>query len=325
MSSKGIMRVHVVGGTTFDMFAKSLPHLPREDEAGDEFTDISLVRLPSPFVPCVGGNGGNAAIAFSRLGTSVALCTAFATDVFGRWLAEQLNSAGVQVEHLPATDTSVNVVLIDEAAHRLSAFRPVELALADTISAAEAADVRPGDILLLAGYPHPHIEAMAAWTRRAAHAGATVALDIGPALAGLTEVALESVLPAVDILLANEAELAGMVPRTPAEDVATRLAHTYSLAAVMKRGLSGSRYVSVEHAVDVPSFPAEGAITVGAGDAFNAGVLHRLAEGVAPAAALRYGAAVSALVIERGRGVLGAPSAKEIDSFIQETEERTAS
>lgn len=310
---------HVVGGTTFDLFAHDLPTLPRVDEAGDEFTWTSLVHLPAPFVASVGGNAGNAAYAAARLGRGVRLVTALDADLFGAWLRARFDDVGVELIVVPPSETSVNVVATDVTGRRHSLFRPVPVSTADVEATADRADLAAGDIVLLAGYPHPEPGAITAWARAGVACQATVALDVGPAVAGLTANVLAAALPDLDLVFANVLELEVLVRGAAPLAAARRLAEDHGVAVVIKAGAEGATYVDTNVQVHVPAFPVGSkGPTVGAGDAFNAGFLSAWERGVEPAAALPFGAAVAAMLVEGGRGVLGAPNASDVERFLAE-------
>lgn len=312
-----------VGGTTFDLLAHGLPDLPGADAAGDEFTPRSLVHLPSGFVPSVGGNAGNAAFAAARLGgRDVRLVTPLGDDLFGRWLRERFADVGIDTVRLPPSETSVNVVATDTAGRRTSLFRPVQVDTDAAVMEAAAATLRPGDVVLLAGYPHPAPEAITAWARAGRAGGATVALDPGPAVAGLSAESLRDALPGVDVVLANESELCVLVPGADPLAAARDVAGRYGAAVVIKGGERGATYVTARDQLHVPPFRARTTgPTVGAGDAFNAGFLCRLQDGAEAADAVRFGAAVAAAVVEGGRGVLGAPDGRQTEVFVRSHED----
>lgn len=315
----------VVGGTTFDLLAHGLPYLPQVDAAGDEFTQRSLAHLPSGFAPSVGGNAGNAAFVAARMGgRTVQLVTALGEDLFGDWLRERFNDVGIDLVRVPPGETSVNVVATDTAGRRTSLFRPVRVDTEATVTQATAATLRSADVVLLAGYPHPSPEAIAAWAWAGRSPGATVALDPGPAIAGLTVESLHDALAHIDILLANDRELRVLVPGVDPSVAARHLADRYGTAVVVKAGDRGVTYLAGDGETHVPSFRAQRTgPTVGAGDAFNAGFLCRLQDGATPADALRFGAAVAAAVVEGGRGVLGAPNRQQTEAFARSREPAT--
>jgi sugar/nucleoside kinase (ribokinase family) len=310
-----------VGGTTFDLLASGLQELPRADSAGDEFTDRSLVHLPQTPVTTVGGNAGNAAYALARLGCPVHLVTPLAEDLFGRQLCSWLAEAGCQVWALPASETSINVVATDLAYRRVSFFRPVEVDAAAALDALDRLPLASGDHVLLTGYPHPPDEVLLAWASRARHVGASVALDIGPGVAGLTISRLVPLLSTVDVLFGTRAEVSMVDVRSGPDEMADRLAMMVLSGLVVKDGAAGAEFRSPRRRVRVPAFPVDAASSVGAGDVFDAAYI--AAEATDPARRLRFAAAAAALMLHRRRGVRGTPSRADIEKFLQT--ERTTS
>ncbi len=310
--------IHVVGGTTFDLLAVGLSALPRNDAGVDEFTESSLAHLPQPFVPTVGGNGGNIAFTASRLGAKVVLVTPLGDDLFAQWLRGELAGAGVEVREVSPDETSVNVVATDQAGRRLSLFRPVTPSTEKLLEVARHHWMAPGDMLVMAGYPHPAPTALRAWAEAASEAGARVALDIGPPTAHLRRDQLRGVLPFVDLLLANEVELGGLVDAGEPQlrEITEQLVADFGLAVVVKRGGRGAVHVDASEVLEVPAFEVAPGSTVGAGDAFDAGLVHAVTQDLPARRAVAFGAATAALVLDRGRGVLGAPVAAEVHQFL---------
>src|SRR6266567_1752514 len=118
-------RVWILGGATFDLLASGLARLPDVDSAGDEFTERSLVHLPTAPVISVGGNGANEAYVLARLGAAVHLFTSIGDDPLGSALLQSLRDAGCEVTCIPPRRTSVNFVATDGSGGRRSFFFPV--------------------------------------------------------------------------------------------------------------------------------------------------------------------------------------------------------
>ena len=311
------MAVTVLGGTTLDLLAAGLPRLPAADEAGDEFTDRSLVHLPTAPVVTIGGNGGNAAYALARLGCPVHLVTSLGRDPLGQAALGWLEAAGCQVTLLPPELTSVNVSATDTAARRACFFFPVATDREAALACLDGFRFQPGDHLLVTGYPHPEEEVTAAWAARARQAGATVSLDVGPAVAGFTLDRLEPLLDLLDLLFCNERELAVLAAGQDGEALAERLATALGEGLVVKRGAAGATFHGRAGRAHVPAFRVPATVTVGAGDTFNAGVVFAsLARPAPPRERLRFGAATAALMLQAGRGVLGAPTSAEVEAFL---------
>jgi sugar/nucleoside kinase (ribokinase family) len=157
--------------------------------------------------------------------------------------------------------------------------------------------------VLVTGYPllrglRPHgVEAVLA----AAHtAGAVTALDVGPAIGDpVTLAELAPLLPHLDILLANEYEL-----NLLGGDIGSLLA-LGTRSIVVHQGAGGATLYSQDRQVQAEAVQCTVLQTVGAGDAFNAGLLYALQQGLEMPAALAFANKVAAQVVSSAAGVLG--------------------
>lgn len=305
--------VSVVGGSTFDVLAPGLERLPEIDPAGDEFTDRSLVHLEEPPLLSVGGNGGNLAFTLARLGSVTRLFTSLGDDALGRWLAGQLESVGCELSLQPPSSTSFNFVATNREGKRRSYFYPVTPDSEAGLEPLERTRFEPGDHLALTGYPHPHPVVLTAWADRAHFAGATVSLDIGPVTAAFGLSDLGPLLPHVDLLFCNQVELAALDHREDPSRIADRLSRELGLGVVLKKGRSGSEFIGREQRISVPTVPTDAGVTVGAGDAFDAGFIHStVTEGGDIERSMRFATAVVAHILAEGRGIGGAPTARAV-------------
>jgi sugar/nucleoside kinase (ribokinase family) len=149
-------------------------------------------------------------------------------------------------------------------------------------------------------------------------AGGLTALDIGPAIGEPVRLAeLQPLLPHVDYLLANTHELSILVDEPDWTITCNRLLDAGACAVVVKRGEQGASLWSQTVAVDIPAFAVKANISIGAGDAFNAGFLYGVRQGWSPEQALRFGNAVAALTVASDRGVLGSPGLAEVEAFLK--------
>ena len=81
---------------------------------------------------------------------------------------------------------------------------------------------------------------------------------------------------------------------------------------VVKRGRKGATVFTADHDFDLPAPAVDVTTTVGAGDTFDGGFLAALMRGRSPCEAAEFATAVVAVVLERGRGVVAAPTMAEI-------------
>lgn len=312
----------VVGTTTMDLLIGGLEQIPGAGD--DEFTSESLAFLDAPIRMTLGGNGANAAYVLASLGAPTRLCSVAGTDEPGdivlRWLTDRGVIADAVRRDLGEA-TAATAVVTDRARHRLAFhhaggsghYQPEHLP--DRL-------VQPGDTLLLASYhllPGFRGAPGAALLAAARHAGARTALDIGPALGHIADLAeLSQLLPHVDVLLANGYEISRCTGVDDIEQAATVALDAGAGVVVIKSGRAGAGVRSSGTRVDIPGFAVEVQSTVGAGDAFNAGFLHALDSGMPAHQALRVANAVAALVVSSPAGILSAPSCEQVEAFLRQ-------
>jgi sugar/nucleoside kinase (ribokinase family) len=152
----------------------------------------------------------------------------------------------------------------------------------------------------------------------AASTGATIALDLGPAIdrpARLGELA--GMLGRLDFVIGNADELVACTGSRTAEEASAALLAGGAQAVVVKRGRLGSELHTADGVVRAPAYAVEDRGTVGAGDAFNAGFLFSIRRGRPPKEALRYGNAVAALVVASPLGIRASPDPGAVESLIE--------
>ncbi|HRW06123.1 MAG TPA: carbohydrate kinase family protein [Caldilineaceae bacterium] len=316
----------VIGSTTLDLIQRGIRQMP--SARGDEFTVDSLVFCEEPTQMRFGGNGANSAYALAKLGATVALGSAIGRDAAGTLLAQPLQEIGVDLRgllHHAGAATSVTTVLSDQARNRFS-FHHAGSSHAYTPADLPQALVQRTTALLAASYTlflRWRPDGFATLLQQVKAQGGITALDIGPAIgepATLAEIAV--FLPAVDYFLCNAHELAVCTGGEPTEaGLAQGMAQILRAGGgcvVIKRGAAGAL---VQQRVDeaplvVPGFPATVPDTVGAGDSFNAGFLYAVSEGRDAVTAAHFANGVAALVIRSQRGVLGGPTADEVNALL---------
>jgi fructokinase len=227
-----------------------------------------------------GGSPANVAVGLARLGSPVWLLTEIGDDAYGHLLRDHFDANGV---NLPVP---------------LEASRPTSIAearIGPNGAATYVFDLRwnaPGtDRPLAAGSGHVHTGSIGAllppggkkvpgWID-SARDSSTVSYDpnIRPALMGYAESArprVERLVALSDVVKASDEDLAWLVPGVEPEEVAAAWLGLGPALVVVTRGDQGA-YVATGHgAFDVTSVSVDVADTVGAGDAFMAGLLDGL-------------------------------------------------
>lgn len=308
----------VVGGTCVDVLFASVPRLPSGMPGVDEFTSASLVLVDDPPVMTIGGNAGNAAVTLAKLGAAVRLVTTWGDDVAGTQVATWLGRTTCETVNLGLhRSTSVNVTATARDGARMTLFHGPGFTEEGREPLRRAATCERSDVLLLTGYPHASVETMELLARRARSEGATVALDIGPAVARFDAATLLPLLAHLDLVFCNELELAELWPDAASDDALARLTRRFAGGVVVKRGRRGAAFRRGGTGLEVGTEAVAGASTVGAGDVFDAAFLHAWAEGASPEESLRRGCATATEAVRRGGDVLALPHSDEHERTVR--------
>jgi sugar/nucleoside kinase (ribokinase family) len=273
--------------------------------------------------------GGSAAITASglaRLGVPTSLAAVVGDDVFGRDVMARLSARGVDLSRVqvhPSLPTGLTVVL-DQGHDRSSLTR------VGTIGALAADGVIAGG---LEGFSHLHVASfflqpglrpgLPALFQAAHDVGATTSLDTNWDPSGQWA-GLADVLPLVDVLLVNAAELralAAVGSGRPVDDLAEAAGAftTHGAIVALKDGAEGGRVWTGDNSWQVPGLSVRLADAVGAGDSFDAGFLAGLTEGLPPDEALRWAVGCGSLSVRASGGTAAQPSRDELISALSET------
>ena len=236
--------------------------------------------------------GGPAPTALSQLrrlgGPACTLLSTWGDDPDGRFVEDDLRGRGLRFDAdlcrcSPATGTAQVWVERGTGRRSLVALRPGPFPDVDRIVAA----VGGADLLHTDGWPGETAVAAAGAVRAG---GGTVCVDLGgsPKPDRLLELA--------DVLNVPAAAAVRLTDRHPAEAVRALLDRGPRLVTVTN-GSRGAWYAAAGEAGFAPAFPADAVDTCGAGDAFCGGLLAATLDGLPPAAAVRFAAAVASLKV----------------------------
>jgi sugar/nucleoside kinase (ribokinase family) len=311
----------IIGTANVDLIVSGFEQMPVVH--GDEFTTDSLVFCDNPLQLVLGGNGANCAYTLAGLGAPTSLCSAVGADELGRlvegWLAQQGVDLAALVRH-PTSATAYTTIVSDRLRNRLAFHHPGALAAYGWADIPTELLSR-ADVVLVSSFtimPQLRPDGFAQTLATARRHGALTALDIGPAIGAPTALAeLTPLLGSVDFLIANRHELATCTGEPAVERGAQRLLAAGARCVVIKQGGSGATLFQPGSQVHIPAFDVEVDSTVGAGDAFNAGLLFARHQGATLVEAVRFGNATAALVISSGRGILGCPSLARVLEFMR--------
>ena len=289
-------------------------------------------RLPAPgetvfgdaFSTGPGGKGSNVAVGLARLGASVSIVARLGDDAHGRsalpfWHGEGIDCTHARTAHGEANAVASILVAADGensiAVYRGAGFR---LSAAD-VQAARAAFEGARVVTLPLELQD---EAVGAALLLARECGARSVLNPAPARALPDEW-----LRTVTVLVPNALEARQLVglPQdadiTPA-DLGARLLARGVGAVVMTAGAQGAwLFESGQAPLPVAPFAVHTVDTVGAGDAFNAGLAMALAENAPLADAVRFASATAALATTRHGAATAMPRRDDVERLMTQPTE----
>ena len=305
-------RVVCAGILVADVFVPPLVRLPAAGEL--LVTDEFLVQP--------GGCAANAAIALRRQEADVAVVGCVGDDPFGELVERGLRAHGIDtsaIRRVPGLGTAKTVIVpvAGEDRRYIHTFGAnAALGAGDlagrAIETAEALYV--GGYLLLPGLRGPELaERLAAVRAR----GARVVLDVavpGGAAVSLADVA--PVLPHVDWFVANEDEARALTREREPERQIEMLVEAGTRAAAVTRSERGAVVAAGDERFSVPAPTVEVVEPSGAGDAFAAGLISALLDGLDARASVERACVLGASACTALGCAAGVFTRDELDAYL---------
>ncbi|GGZ81752.1 ribokinase [Streptomyces subrutilus] len=300
-------RLVVIGSLNMDL-SVTVSRLPRP---GETVSGADVVRG-------AGGKGANQAVAAARLGAGVRMVGLLGEDTLGGELRAGLLAEGVDaggIAQLPGVSTGLALIVVQRDGENTITLSPGANHRLDVPALEELAEpAGPGETLLL--QLEVPVETVLAAARSARAAGALTVLNAAP----LPALPLPSeLLAAVDVLVVNETEAAGLLAPGPEPDWATHARRLRALGpdtVVITLGAAGAVAAGPDGPVAEDGFPVAAVDTVGAGDAFCAQLALALGAGVPLAQAVRRSCAAGALATTRRGAQAALPTRAEVDGLL---------
>ena len=274
-------------------------------ELVDAITVANLYDAMGPGIEISGGSAANTMVGVASFGGKAGFIAKTADDEFGKVFRHDIRAAGVTFNTAAAASggdpTGRSLILVTPDGQRTM---NTMLGVSPQLGAEEVdADlVRSGRILYLEGYLFDRPQAKAAFRQAAdiaAKAGRQVAMTLSdPFCVDRHRAEFQQfVRSSVDILFANEAEIASLYEANTFEDAARRAQSETKLAAIT-RSEKGSVILSGGRTIEVAAAPVAKVVdTTGAGDLYAAGFLYGVAIGRDLETAGRLGSLAAAEVI----------------------------
>jgi sugar/nucleoside kinase (ribokinase family) len=291
--------VTVIGCVQADVVMSPVTELPQP--GATTLTDHMTFR--------VGGAGANAALAFVETGMGVRLMGCVGSDQLGRWMREQIVAAGLTDELAVLGDAPTGLTVALESTERDRTFLTYLGVNAGWGPELIAPDALRCDNLLLCDYfvaPALQGEAARGLLETARAAGARTFFDTAWDPGGFTAATrsqVRALLRSVDVFLPNEAEARALAGCPETREAARALQADSGRWVVVKLGARGCLAVGPgERELTAAAPVVMAADTTGAGDAFNAGLVHALSEGSDWPQALQAATRFASAIIARPPG-----------------------
>ena len=272
----------------------------------------------------IGGCGANAAVVLAKLGVTAAVCGKVGNDVFGKFVTETLMGYGVDCSAVavdPDLPTSQTLIVNVKGEDR----RFIHSYGANGAVRAEDLDRildDPPRVLYVGGYlimPALEAHALTKQFARARKAGTITLLDV--ACPGGTDYLrlVEPVLAETDVFLPNshEAELILGGETDPVKQ-AQAFRDMGAKRVVITRGDEGAVALSDTLRVKLGTYPVPFVDGSGGGDAFDAGYIVGLLDGLSELDCLKFASAIGASCVRAVGTTPGVFTRPEADAFLRE-------
>lgn len=300
----------MAGETNLDLILDGLPEqMPTEREL-----------LASGFTTTLGGSSSILAHNLGVLGTRTGFATELGEDELGSIALKLLAESRVDLSRMrrkAGATTGVTVLLPHGGRRHI-------LTYAGVMAEMKVEDL---DIGYLADSRHFHLSSLFLQSGlhrglrdlfvRLKHVGLTLSLDTNDDPSGLWGGVLDQLLDLIDVFLPNEDELLRISGRQSLEEALAALSSRVPLLVVK----CGRRGAVVQQGMDrtwIAPLSVQPVDTIGAGDSFNAGFLHRYLRGESAVRAAAFANITGALSTLRAGGVQAFREVDLMNKFLAE-------
>ncbi len=304
-------RVACAGILVADVFVPPLSGLP---EAGK-------LLATDDFLLDTGGCAANTGTVLARLGGDVAVCGVVGNDVFADFIERKLKSEGLDTTAIRrgSGGTSKTVVLTVKGEDRrfIHTFGANTQFTADDLAHPSLAGA---SILYLGGYlilpaldPMATAEALKSYRSR----GTKVFLDVVVPADGVPRLeAISPLLPHVDVFKPNNEEAEALTGLPDPRAQAERLMALGCRSVVISQGGRGTLYADAESVWTTGVYAVDFVDGSGSGDAFAAGYMLGLMEGMSVEDRLRFAGACGALACTKLGCTTGITTRKAVEDLV---------
>jgi fructokinase len=255
---------------------------------GEALIDLVPVGAPDRYQARPGGSPFNVAIGLARLGHRTALMARLADNAFGRLLREHAAAEGIDLSCAPHAKEPTTLAIVSMDAHAQASYDFYHQGTSDWQWSAAETSRLPAETAVL------HIGSAASWTppgdlhiqaaasRLRADGNVLISYDpnVRPALLEdpiRARTLIERTVATTHLVKASREDIDWLYPHTSVDQVAARWLGLGALMVIVTDGARGAHLMRAgSPALHRPGRQVAVADTVGAGDAFTAGMLGAL-------------------------------------------------
>lgn len=290
-------------------------------------TEIGSLRHAHGVALGIGGAETNVAIGLARLGVAVSWLGRVGDDSLGERVVREVRAEGVEVRAVVDADAATGLMVKERPSASSTAVHYYRAGSAGSrVSAADLPDgwVEQASLLHVTGITPllsstAHAAVLAA-VDRARAAGVTVSFDINYrsalAAAAVAGPVLREIAERADIVFGGDDEFGILYPEASVVKAAAMLRDAGVATVVRKQGPAGASVYLGDAVTSSAGFVIDAVDTVGAGDAFVAGYLSALLEGLDVDATLRRANACGAMACLVPGDWEAAPSLRDLERFL---------
>jgi len=313
--------VVAIGTVNIDMIV--IGDAPRDINALNEWVDLSRVEI----MPA--GSMGYCAVDMARLGLKVTALSSVGGDLFGEWIVRRLGSEGVDssgivIEKDKITGIAIYILLFGSRKRPLTGRLGTHAPWPAKLTAAQAEMLRRARLLHCGGYLHysdmwgdPTVSLF----RNARQSGLKTALDTQFPMSPVEPPWMPcfgELLQYVDIIFTDEAESKSITGEPDAEAAARVLLSCGPELVVVKQGEQGALLATKDCVIRQPSFPPDlFEDSIGAGDAFDAGVIYGVLKDWDIGRTAQFAAMTASCTLRGVGGITAAPTVDEVMRLLE--------
>lgn len=286
------------------------------------------------FTKQIGGAESNLAIGLQRLGHQVGWISKLGDDPFGRYIKQVIRGEGVDTSRCIHTDVAPTAVFFKEkkSATNLNVYYYRQHSAASLLQPEDLdeAYIAQAKVLHVTGITPALSESCLLTVLKAmdiarSH-GVIVCFDPNIRLKlwskDKAQQVLKQMISKADIILPGLDEGEFLTGQATPQEVINHLRTNDNQTFVVKLGSEGAYYDHEGQQGQVPGFTAQVVDPVGAGDGFAAGIISGYVRGLPIEETVRRANAIGAIVVGVNGDMEGLPRAKELEEFLNQTDEQ---